>query len=42
MPVLGTGIHEFARNCAIRMTKLVDGRAKHDHDGWGGGLIERP
>jgi hypothetical protein len=30
--VLGTRIHEFACLCSVALKKLVDGRAKHDHD----------
>ena len=35
--VLGTRIHEFACECRSRPSKLVDGRAKPDHDGGEGG-----
>jgi hypothetical protein len=33
--VLGTRIHEFASDMRTCESKLVDGRAKHDHDGEG-------
>jgi hypothetical protein len=34
MPVLGTGIHEFAHGIGLsRPTKLVDAKAKPWHDG---------
>jgi hypothetical protein len=31
---LGPTIHEFLRAAASCAGKLVDGRAKHDHDEW--------
>jgi hypothetical protein len=32
MPRLGLGIHEFRERGRALSGKLVDGRAKHDHD----------
>jgi|SoiMethySBSTD1v2_1073268.scaffolds.fasta_scaffold3547257_2 hypothetical protein len=41
--VLGTRIHEFASAAEYCPSKLVDGRAKHDHDDEGSGykLLKR-
>jgi hypothetical protein len=33
---LGPTIHEFLRATSFGTNELVDGRAKHDHDGLGG------
>jgi hypothetical protein len=38
--VLGTRIHEFACNMSSCTMKLVDGRAKHDHDDKRGAVEE--